>query len=270
MENKTMDNLEQYIANRFEGCTENTFQNTDFLDTWKSYVRFANLFGAAAMINKKLCPSRPVCFQLPDKLKVEIFSSFAGEIPIIYIYDTEDFESTVTNIVHKGIKPDNISKTGASFVFGKTTRFIILSAKPYSNVTAEELGLDEADWLEKSVFLRRGHECTHYFTKQVYGVSNNIVHDEIMADFIGMYEAFGYYKADWFLKFMGILPGNGKRLDVYIKDLNPENQDDIISLVKTASYALEKWSQTSAFAEMTTAERIQFMCKKGLKGLCEL
>ena len=57
---------------------------------------------------------------------------------------------------------------------------------------------NEKDWCEKSLLLRQAHECTHYLTKQTYGISNNILHDEIMADFIGMYEAFGFYKAEWF------------------------------------------------------------------------
>ena len=50
---------------------------------------------------------------------------------------------------------------------------------------------DDAEWKKKSLTLRKHHECTHYFTKQVYGISENILHDEVMADFIGMYETFG-------------------------------------------------------------------------------
>lgn len=183
-----------YIANRFENCEEVNEQDTDFLKVWDSIIYCAGLFGAADAINKKVCPNRPVEFNSPDTVEIKMYISFAGKIPIIYIRDTADFKQLVTNVAYKGVRPDGLEKTGASFISGKTTRFIILSAKPYSNVPADELELDDEEWTEKSMLLRRGHECTHYFTKQTYGIVNNILHDEIIADFIGMYEAFGFTK----------------------------------------------------------------------------
>ncbi len=174
----------------------------------------------------------------------------------------------MTNIAYKGVRPENLSKTGASFLHGKKTRFMILSAKPYSNVPAAELGLaGEGDWLEKSLLLRRGHECTHYFTKQTYGITNNILHDEIMADFIGIYEAFGYYRAEYFKRFMGIVEGSGERLIFYTKDLPDKVRSAVSALASLAAEGLEKWSQTERFAEMTTGERIRFMCGEGFEGM---
>lgn len=188
----------EYTANRFEGRKELGEHDMGFLKNWESILFYAEMFGNAKAINDKICPRRPIEFRSPDTLKIEMYDSEAGMIPIIDVYDTSDFEQLVTNIAYKGIRPENIFQTGASFISGKTTRFIILSSKPYSNVPASELGLsDDEDWLKKSVTLRRGHECTHYFTMQTYGIANNILHDEIMADFIGMYEAFGFYKAEW-------------------------------------------------------------------------
>ena len=133
-----------------------------------------------------------------------------------------------------------------------------------------ELGLpDEADWEEKSLILRRGHECTHYFTKQTYGITNNILHDEIMADFIGMIEAFGFYKAEWFLRFMGIIEGSGDRLSFYTGNL-PENVQKAVSkLAELCAYKLEKWSLTDGFHTLTTGERIKYMCKAGFNGLLQ-
>ena len=37
-----------------------------------------------------------------------------------------------------------------------------------------------------------------------------------------MYEAFGFYRAEWFLRFMGIISGSGNRFVVYTNSL-PEN-----------------------------------------------
>lgn len=257
-----------YIANRFEGCPEITDPDTDFLRMWERIIDYAVMFGAASAINTKVCPSRPVEFNSPDSIEIQMFVSFAGEIPIIYVRDTADFEQLVTNVGYKGERPEGLEKTGAMFLSGKTTRFIILSAKPYSNVPAAELGLDDGiDWTEKSLILRREHECTHYFTKQTYGVMNNILHDEIMADFIGMYEAFGFYKAEWFLRFMGIIEGSGGRLTFYTKDLSPKVRDAVSELLTVAAYRLEEWSGTSRFRAITTAERVKIMCRKGLAGM---
>ena len=260
----------EYTANRFAGAQEIGEADTSFLGFWERTIEYACKFGAGKAINEKVCSVRPVEFRSPDTLKIEMYESDAGRIPIIYVRDTADFEQLVTNIAYKGIRPDSISATGASFISGKTTRFIILSAKPYSNVPASELGMsDEAEWSEKSLLLRRGHECTHYFTKQTYGITNNILHDEIIADFIGIYETFGFYKAEWFLRFMGIIKGSGGRLAVYTENL-PENVRNAVSeLAELCAGSLEKWSLSDEFASMTNAGRIKYMCRAGLDGMID-
>ena len=260
--------FEEYTRNRFAGAEENEDPDMGFLDLWNRILIYSGLAGVDRAINEKVCSKRPVDFRSPQTLKLEIYDSVAGKIPIIYVRDTEDFEQLVTNIAYKGIRPENISTTGASFISGKTTRFIILSAKPYSNVPASELGLpDKAEWEEKSLILRRGHECTHYFTKQTYGITNNILHDEIMADFIGIYEAFGFYKAEWFLRFMGIIEGSGRRFIFYTGDL-PENVRKATSkLAELCAYNLEKWSLMDSFRAMTVGDRIKYMCRAGFDGL---
>lgn len=260
--------FDEYTTNRFAGAQEIGEPDTSFLGFWERTIEYARLFGADKAINEKVCSVRPVEFRSPDTLRIEMYDSVAGRIPIIYVRDTADFEQLVTNIAHKGVRPDNISATGASFISGKTTRFIILSAKPYSNVPASELGLsDEAEWAENSLLLRRGHECTHYFTKQTYGITNNILHDEIMADFIGIYETFGFYRAEWFLRFMGIIKGSGGRLIVYTENL-PENVRNAVSeLAELCARSLEKWSLSDEFASMTNAGRIKHMCRAGFEGM---
>ena len=261
----------EYTANRFAGAEEIEEPDVSFLKMWERIVGYAGMFGADQAVNKMICPGRPVTFNSPETAEIRICDSFAGKIPVIYVRDTADFENVVTNVAYKGVRPDNLSETGASFLSNKSTRFIILSAKPYSNVPAAELGLpDAAEWAEKSLLLRQGHECTHYFTKQTFGITNNILHDEIMADFMGMYEAFGFYRAEWFLRFMGIVEGSGGRLIFYTKDL-PENVRRAVSrLAELAAYNLEKWSRTDAFRAMTRAERVKCMCKWGLEGMLRM
>lgn len=259
-----------YTANRFEEAEEIEAPDTSFLKAWDRIIDYAEMFGPVQAVNKMICPGRPVTLASPEALEIKMYDSPAGRIPILYARDTADFERLVTNIAFQGERPEHLSETGAFFLSNKTTRFIILSAKPYSNVPAQELGLpDEAEWEERSLILRRGHECTHYFTKQTYGISNNLLHDEIMADFMGMYEAFGYYQAEWFLRFMGIISGSGGRLIFYTKDL-PENVRGAVSrLTEIIARGLESWSKTDIFRAMTTAERVKWMCRAGLEGILE-
>lgn len=262
--------LREYIKNRFLACEKKVPEDFEQLPIWRRIAALGELIGAAEVINKKVCPKRPVDFKEPKGVRLEIFSSFAGDIPIIYADNTEDFEALVTNIVYKGQRPENISKTGASFVSGKSTRFIILSSKSYSNVPAKELSLDEADWAEKSMLIRRSHEYTHYYTKQVFGISNNILHDELMADFIGLYDTFGFYKAEWFLRFMGVIKGSGGRLVVYTAELSEKVKEAVTELLTQAAKGLEKWSLSEGFKSLTNAERINIMCQAGILGMAEL
>lgn len=111
------------------------------------------------------------------------------------------FQNLTTNLIYKGKRPENLSSTGASFVYGKSTRFILLSAKPYSNVSASTLGLKEEDWLEKSMKIRLEHECSHFFTKRFFGNAQNHLHDELIADFFGLLSAFGNYSAEYWESF---------------------------------------------------------------------
>ncbi len=98
-------------------------------------------------------------------------------------------------------------------------RFILLSDGPYSAVPAADLGLDEAEWREMSLVIRREHECAHYLTRRLFGSMRNNLLDELIADYAGLVAATGRFRADWFLRFVGLeefpryRPGG--RLDLY-------------------------------------------------------
>ena len=264
------EELSAYTANRFEGCSETAVQDTEYLKPWKGIVQYAEENGAAAALNELVCHKRPVGFRAPEELSISIDDSFAGKLPVIRVGNAEDFEELVVNIAHKGVRPDNIEKTGASFIHGKTTRFMILSYKPYSNVPAADLGLDDDEWIKRSMELRFCHECTHFFTRQTYGIANNILHDELMADFTGVYEAFGFYKAEWFLRFMGIKGSEGGRMIYYTMELSDNVRRALEELIREAAEGLERWSRSDDFAGLTTGERIKRMCFAGISGMREM
>ncbi len=261
--------LGAYCENHFVSFNPNGEEDLSFLDFWRAFVSTVEKEGASCAINTMLVPNMPIQFNQEESISAEIYDSTAGEIPVIKIKNTEDFENLVTNLVHKGKRPENLSSTGASFVFGKKTRFIILSQKPYSNVSAKTLGLEENDWLEKSLQIRLEHECTHFFTKKFYGTAQNHLHDELIADFFGIFSAFGFYKAEYFEYFMGIRGSEGSRLSCYI----PQSSENLLEALKEkasmAANFLEDLSKKADFQALSKSEKIRRLCETNLLKLPE-
>lgn len=83
-------------------------------------------------------------------------------------------------------------------------RFMIVSDGPYSNVFATDLGLHDDEWRHLSFTIRVAHECTHYFTRRVFGAMRNNAIDELIADYVGIVAAVGQFRVDWFFRFMGL------------------------------------------------------------------
>ncbi|MCL2839934.1 MAG: hypothetical protein FWE05_04095 [Defluviitaleaceae bacterium] len=253
-----MDALLEYTANAFSYSPKPS--DDEYLTRWTPLLTTAKENGVAFAINQHLVRSDlQIPFNKPEEIEFEIYDSFAGKIPIITASSDTDFESLVLNIVHKGQPYPHIKKQGASFAFGKQNRFIILSHKPYSNLPAESIGLDDAIWRKKSLVLRKFHECAHYYTKQFHGSSQNNLHDELIADFCGMWESFSWYKADYFMKFL-----HQGRMQIYIENLSPAAAKVVETLAHLASTWIEDWSKSEDFLQLSNIQRIDFLCKKEL------
>lgn len=254
--------LSDYFQNHFSSYNPNISENLSFLNFWKLFIQNLKEIGTTKTINSMLIPKLPLNFNNPEGITAFIYESEAGKIPVINIKNTEDFENLTTNLIYKGKRPENLNSTGASFVYGKSTRFILLSAKPYSNVSASTLGLKEEDWLEKSMKIRLEHECSHFFTKRFFGNAQNHLHDELIADFFGLLSAFGNYSAEYFEYFMGIKGSEGSRLFCYIPDSSPEMLAFLKEIASKASHKLEEWSLSENFQEMTHLQRMCFLCEE--------
>ena len=256
--------LENYFANKF--VKQDFYKNydEDFLSAWENLIINYN---AEEILNEHICKARPVQFISPDDIKIEIYQSLAGKIPTIIFGDASDFENFIVNLIYKGSKPQNInlSRMGASFVYGKEQRFLILSKKFYSGVY-----VNVENWPEKSMIIRREHECTHYYTKKFYGSASNNLHDELIADFCGIYKAFGFYKAELFKKFMGVDGSNEGRLSLYTIGLSDNVKKIIAEAAARCSDFLEKWSLTETFKNMNEASRINYLCETNLKNMAGL
>lgn len=117
---------------------------------------------------------------------------------------------------------------------------IVLSVGPYSGIITETVNgyfrsrgrLDKSDdaedarseitgdeWLSLSDTIRRYHECTHFICRNRFPDKKDAVWDELVADAVGIFAAFGGYDHGLGELFLGIEDGRytGGRLENYIK-----------------------------------------------------
>ncbi len=97
---------------------------------------------------------------------------------------------------------------------------VVLSWGPYSNITAKMAGQAEESWMESSYSIRKYHELTHVICRRLYPDRIEAIWDELVADAVGIYAAFGRYDAELEKLFLGIREGRytGGRLENYTDD----------------------------------------------------
>ena len=101
-----------------------------------------------------------------------------------------------------------------------TDMLVILSRGPYSNVEANAVGISDEKWLEYSDTIRRYHELTHVICRRLYPDDVDPIRDELIADAVGLYAAFGHFDTKMEEQFLGIRDGQyiGGRLGNYTDD----------------------------------------------------
>ncbi len=196
----------------------------------------------------------------PEDLSLELYPSMAGRVPVLTTRHRPDFISLTQALAKRNEPVPIPAGQGAVMVSGYNNwtrirqlreawqarppasrtepswpeafarirnkpslfrdRLIILSDGPYSAVPAGDLGLDEATWRQRSLAIRREHECTHYLTYRFFGSAKNHLLDEVLADYAGLVAATGRFNAIWFQRFLGLEGGDstntaGSRLGLY-------------------------------------------------------
>lgn len=226
-------------------------------------------------------------FTQPEQLELWLHQTIAGTIPVISAGNREDFVTLVQALTKRN-EPELIPNSmGACIVSGYNNwdriaqyrqqwenqqhnysetdwtnefkrlieqkqlyqdRFILLSNSPYSNISANELGLTKEEWQEISWKIRLEHEGMHYLTSRLFGSMRNNLLDELIADYRGIVGAIGYYRADWFLRFLGLESStyrDGGRLQNYLGE--PPLSDGAFKilqvLVKKAAKNIECFDQ---------------------------
>lgn len=256
--------LETYFQPRFLKW-HNVEKQSDLYD-WTPILTMSKKNAEEAIWTYLLKGKNPISFQDNQALKIEIYPSFAGAIPIIYTNNVADFELLLTSFINTTKIISHIDEIGAAFIYGKNNHFLLLSSKPYSGVDASQTEFSKKQWLEKSMIIRREHECTHYYTKLHYQTSKNHIHDELIADFNGMMAAMNHYSSQYFLKFMGLEDRDCQkgRLKVYTQSLSQKETLVIGDLLILCAKNLEKWSQSQQCQTMDVAMRTQLLCQQDL------
>jgi hypothetical protein len=115
---------------------------------------------------------------------------------------------------------------------------IVLSYGPYSNISANQVGLGENEWLEKSNNIRKYHECTHVICRKLYPGQIDAIWDELLADTVGVYAAYGHFEKDLLKLFLGIKAEEyiGGRLENYVS-----SDEDINALSKKICTVLDEY-----------------------------
>lgn len=268
------DEILEYCDNKFnvKDYKEEVIEDEPFIYSWRNIISKIHDGNIVTVMNENIPHGdQEIKLISPEKVNIEIYNSIAGNIPVIYAKDENDFYEIVKKLIYRGKPAPNLEKTGASFAYGKTNRFIVLSNKPYSNIPAQKLGLNEEQWKSFSVIIRREHECTHYFTKRFLGSSQNNLHDELVADFTGIMCATGEFKSDWFLAGMGLdlYPQKQEigRFPVYTSKVSPEAAEILKKIIVKVSNNVETWSKKDEVKTMNRNERVLFLCGKSLLDL---
>lgn len=241
----------------------------------------------------------------PEKLQLYLHQSLAGKIPVLVAANRHDFQALVRALSYRNEPVPLPDAMGAAMVRGFNNwhrlrqwqqkqaaaalvppgtlpdralyqdRLIVLSRIPYSNVPATELQLAQEDWLDTSLRIRLEHECAHYFTLRYFGKMTNHMHDELIADYLGITAATGQYRADWFLRFIGLenyplLRPDG-RLFHYLGQppLSAPARAVLCSMLKRAAEQLEQFERQAGPARNDTDRqcRLLALCRLDLSEL---
>ena len=177
----------------------------------------------------------------PDLCRIAIHPTAAGQLPILTADCRSDFVALIRAFTKKGEPLPIPDSMGAVIITGYNNfhrihmlrdaflanthdegswtaefarikqqknlyqdKFVILGSGPYSGVSASSLNQTEDEWIQMSLRIRLEHECTHYFTRRVFGSMQNNLIDELLADFLGIVSVTGSYNPKWALYFLGL------------------------------------------------------------------
>ena len=186
-------------------------------------------------------------WQQKSALGISFARTLGGTLPVIATGSHEDFRAMDALVGGRKEKRELPLTVNAFTIEARAERILrhrilLLNRAPYSNVPAGALGLTDADWLERSLRLRRAHECAHYETLRLLGGMRNHALDEILADVLGQIAAFGDFSADRQRLFFGLSKGTDRctgRLSFYVRKVLPKERGEVYQAVDCVLDAVE-------------------------------
>ncbi len=146
---------------------------------------------------------------------------------------------------------------------------VVLSCGPYSGVSVSRVNallaesgrrmLSEEEWLTSSIYIRKYHELTHFVCRKLYPDKVDAVWDELVADAVGLYAAFGEYRRDLEELFLGITDCRytGGRLENYTAE-----GADLDHLAVAADTILREFEAAAGSAQNTGIFDIMIMLEE--------
>ena len=127
-------------------------------------------------------------------------------------------------------------------------QLVILSRGPYSKVPADKVGHTEDEWVEISDTIRRYHELTHVICRSIYPGDIAPIRDELVADAVGLYAAYGCFDPETEKLFLGIRDGRyvGGRLGNY-KDAPESLTEAVCDALERVRATIDNQTETEPF-----------------------
>lgn len=212
-------------------------------------------------------------WEAPDRIRLFLHDTGAGLLPVIEAPTRADFLILVRAFGYRNEPVPVPDSMGANFLNGYVNRWrfaavrdaraagllnqepldstlwkdrlLLLSAGAYSGVPAATMELTENEWLDRSRTIRLHHESCHVIVRRLFPTLVFGIQDELVADFAGLMEAAGTFRAHDFLAFMGLenFPTyrTGGRFENYLRrfDDHAEAIQVVQRLLVDAAHAVE-------------------------------
>jgi len=186
-------------------------------------------------------------------MKIEFKETLGGRLPVISTANHDDFCQMTALMTAQDLKKYPLTVNAFTIPCRAEKiyrhRVILLNSAPYSNISAEKIGLTSDDWLKKSYLIRLRHESAHYETLRLLGGMKNHALDEILADCLGQKAAFGEFSAERQRILFGLEKGSEKcdgRLNFYCQKVLADDLPKIYRAVDEYLDEVEQMTRKAA------------------------
>ena len=243
----------EYLSHKYELpkiFPELPLSDEEFITAWSEKENFDVL----RLLNQEFeLPTEKFDWKNVSALKIGFKQTLGGRLPVISTANHDDFCQMVALMTAWELKKYPLTVNAFTIPCRAEKiyrhRVILLNAAPYSNISAEKMGLSVEEWLKKSYQIRLRHESAHYETLRLLGGMKNHALDEILADCLGQIAALGEFSAERQRIFFGLAKGGSKcdgRLNFYCQKVLPE---DLPKVYRAVDEYLEEVERTTQKAD---------------------